>query len=60
MSTPNQSILDTLRSVMPAQLAAEIISVQPMDKAGDALVELDALFKANPGTALVITGKKTE
>jgi hypothetical protein len=56
----NQSILDMLRLVTPAQIAAEIISVQPMDEAGRALAELDAILKANPDKQFVLTGKKPE
>jgi hypothetical protein len=54
-----QNILDSLRRVMPAQVAAEIASVQPMDEAGKAIAEPDAILAANPGSHLVITSGKT-
>jgi len=49
--------IEQLRSIMPAQVAAEITSVQPMDEAGKAVGELYELLKDNPDKSLVVTAR---
>ena len=55
-----QAILAMLRETKPAELAAQLVSVQPMDEAGKALGELYELLKANPDKHLVITAKRPQ
>ena len=58
MSIPlNQAILDMVQRLSPEQVATDILSVQPMDKAMEAFAELDELLKANPDKRLVIHKK---
>lgn len=48
--------IDQIRKVIPSEIAAELVSVQPMDEAGKAFKELYDLLVANPDKAFVITG----
>lgn len=52
--------IEQLRSVMPARIAEEIVSVQPMDEAGKALGDLYQILKDNPGKHLVITSGRPQ
>lgn len=46
--------IDMIRKTIPSQIAKEIVSVQPMEEAGKAYLELYELLKANPDKALSI------
>lgn len=53
-------VIALIRKKLPNIIAADIISVQPMDKAMEAYKELYEILKANPNSRLVITSKNIE
>lgn len=55
-----QEILDALRKLTPKLLAAEILTVQPMDEAAKAYAELYELLKSHPDFSLTFVEKKPD